>query len=250
VLRTTVATLFLVTFHYTGLVSNVHSQGNPVTVTESDNNTQVNLNVGDTLVVKLPSTPGTGYSWTVAQNNASLLRPVGANAKPSDTGRPGAPGEQIFQFRAVSGGGEALTLLYRRPFEKGVEAAKKFRVLVTINRQSQAKTITVTDDDNNGRVTLNVGDTLVVKLKSNQTTGYSWRVAENNSSLLQPVGDTGKPGKSGLIGAPGTQVFRFRAVGAGGGERLGLLYQRPFESPSIQAAQKFELMIVINRPTR
>jgi predicted secreted protein len=66
--------------------------------------------------------------------------------------------------------------------------------------------------------------------------------------VQQPAGDSSKSGKGGLIEAPGTQVFRFKAVGSGGGESLRLLYQQPFERAGVQAAQKYELMVTIDRP--
>ncbi len=50
--------------------------------------------------------------------------------------------------------------------------------------RTSARTVKITDNDNSGQVTLNVGDTLVVRLRSNPSTGYSWQMAQNDSSLL------------------------------------------------------------------
>jgi inhibitor of cysteine peptidase len=222
------------------------AQGRSVTVGDSDNNTQVNLNVGDKLVVNLTSNLTTGYTWSVASNNQSLLQPLGRNTQSNQTGIIGAPGAQIFRFLAAGAGGEALALVYRRPFEKGVEAARKYRILVTINRQNESKTVTVTDEDNRGSVALNPGDTLMVRLSSNPSTGYSWHVGENNNNLLQPLDESKEPGKSGVLGAPGVQEFKFRAANSGG-TRLGLLSQKPSEGGGVPADRKFELTVTINR---
>jgi inhibitor of cysteine peptidase len=108
--------------------------GNTVTLTEADNNGMVSLSVGDTLVVRLPSNPSTGYSWSVAQNNPGVpLQPIGS---PSFERRedvpPGAPGVQVFRFRAAGGGSSFLRMIYHRPFEPGFDAARRWSAFVTI----------------------------------------------------------------------------------------------------------------------
>ena len=109
-----------------------------------------------------------------------------------------------------------------------------------------AKTVTVTDTDNNGEVNLNPGDTLVVRLTSNPSTGYSWSVAQNDATLLRPLGNMYVRSRSKLMGAPGYQVFRFKAVGSGGGIQLILLYQG--QTRGVQAAKRFQTLVTINRP--
>ena len=116
------------------VVSNAPAEDKTITVGDSANNSRVTLNVGDMLAIKLTSNPSTGYSWSIAQNNASLLQPIKAKTNPSQSGMPRASGTQIFQFRAVNAGGEVLTLIYRRPFEQGVEAARKFLLTVNIKQ--------------------------------------------------------------------------------------------------------------------
>jgi inhibitor of cysteine peptidase len=223
-----------------------------VTVGDNDNNTQVKLNVGDRLVVTLTSNLTTGYLWSVASNNESLLKLIGQNNQSSHTGAIGAPGAQVFRFRAAAAGGEAVSFVYRRPFEKGVEPARKYRVMVTINGQSQSNIVTVTDDDNNGNVALNPGDTLVVRLASNGSTGYSWQVGANNNDLLQPLDESKDAAKSGALGAPGMQEFKFRVGNSGNAAgssnaRLALLYQKPSAGGGVPAERKFELTVTINR---
>lgn len=106
------------------------------------------------------------------------------------------------------------------------------------------KTVTVTDTDNNGEFNLNPGDTLVVRLSSNHTTGYSWQVAQNDASLLRPLGNRYVRSRTKLMGAPGFQVFRFKAVGSGG-TQLILFYQA--QTRGVQAAKKFQILATIKR---
>lgn len=90
----------------------------------------------------------------------------------------------------------------------------------------------LTESDNGKQVTLQPGDTLTVTLESNPTTGYSWQVMELDKAILVQDGDPEykqSPGSGGLVGAGGTETFRFKAVGSGK-TSLELGYMRPWES--------------------
>lgn len=221
------------------------------TVTNADNNSQVTLELGDTLVVRLRSNPSTGYRWSVAQNNPSILAPFGRPTTEGG-GLPGAPGFQVFRFRAVGAGGEALILLYQGP-QRGVRATDTFRLLVVVQRGGDDKVVEVTDADNHGRVMLRTGDILEVQLSANPSTGYTWSVTQGVPFALRQVG--GPVFRRGTIfpgiplfpgigppGAPGYQVFRFRAVSPGGGF-LRLTSQRPFQPGRPVAA--WEILVLV-----
>jgi inhibitor of cysteine peptidase len=79
---------------------------------------------------------------------------------------------------------------------------------------------------------------VTVTLESNPTTGYSWQVMEIDNAILVQEGDPEykqASGTSGLVGAGGTETFRFKAVGTGE-TTLSLGYARPWESvPPIQS---------------
>ena len=219
---------------------------NTVTVTEGDGNTQVTLNPGDTLVVQLNANPSTGYSWQVVQNNPYLLPQIGRGRfQGSDSGMMGAPGKMVFRFRAANAGGEALRMVYSRPFGSGgIPPADTFQLLVVIDR-ARSKTVTLRDGDNDGQCNLDVGDILVVQLTSNPSTGYTWSLAQTDAGLLQQIGSRTIRGRN-MPGAPGIQEFRFRVIGSGGTWLL-FLYQRPGQG-GVEAAQRWENLITINRP--
>jgi predicted secreted protein len=77
------------------------------------------------------------------------------------------------------------------------------------------------------------GEELVVRLESNVTTGYTWKVAELPSQL-RLLDDTYVGPEDGRIGEGGHQELRFRALHAGRG-RLVLEYLRPFEDDAAPA---------------
>ncbi len=104
-----------------------------ITVTEADNQHAVAMASGDTLVVSLKSTPGSGFSWKIAQLDNKVLRQAGEpemvqGAHPM----PGAPATQVFRFVATGGGSIGLELDYVRPWEKNAPPARTFSLGVTV----------------------------------------------------------------------------------------------------------------------
>lgn len=106
------------------------------TLTNSDNNSNTTLKVGDTLTVVLNSNPSTGYSWKVSAVDEKVLQPVGEPqfSLGSKTPVPGAGGTQTFTFNAAGKGKTTLTLIYVRPWETNVTPTPndQFSVNVTV----------------------------------------------------------------------------------------------------------------------
>lgn len=93
-----------------------------VVVTESDDGRGVRLAPGDTLVVALPTTPGTGYAWQVTSKLKGVLAQVGSVVNPAKNKRLGAETRERFFFTAIKPGTARLRLAYRRPFERALPA--------------------------------------------------------------------------------------------------------------------------------
>lgn len=77
-------------------------------------------------------------------------------------------------------------------------------------------------------VGLNTGDTLLVGLQGNPSTGYTWELGFSVPSVIQPAGEADVRPASNLLGANATYTFRLRAVGEGE-VTLIFIYHRPFE---------------------
>jgi len=71
--------------------------------------------------------------------------------------------------------------------------------------------VAVAEADAGGESALVTGDTLVVRLAGNPTTGYDWRVVSANDALLPAAGDPTYAVDSDLTGAGGVYTFRFLA---------------------------------------
>jgi inhibitor of cysteine peptidase len=97
-----------------------------------DDGREVHLQMGQTLVVTLESNPSTGYRWEVAVNDAAILRPMGEPQFQPESAAIGAGGMEIFRFEAVGIGRTHLELIYRRPWEEGVEPLQTFTLRVVV----------------------------------------------------------------------------------------------------------------------
>jgi predicted secreted protein len=88
-------------------------------------------------------------------------------------------------------------------------------VAVPAQEPGSSGAVAVTEADAGGESALVTGDTLVVRLAGNPTTGYDWRVVSANDALLPAVGDPTYAVDSDLTGAGGVYTFRFLAKAAG-----------------------------------
>lgn len=88
----------------------------------------VRPHVGDTLVVRLPGNPTTGYRWVIARRPPTL-RLVASRYAPSTPARLGRGGTYIFRFKVGAGGGP-LRLAYLRPWEKGKPPLRSFTLTI------------------------------------------------------------------------------------------------------------------------
>lgn len=118
-----------------GETGTVTSSAAPATValSESANNSTVELNAGDSLIIDLAGNPSTGYQWQVTESDPALLEQMGdPEFVADDPAAMGSPGRVTLRFRAVGSGRAHLQLAYQRPFEPGVSPEQSFGVEVTV----------------------------------------------------------------------------------------------------------------------
>jgi inhibitor of cysteine peptidase len=105
----------------------------PRILSEADNEANVTIAKGSTLVIRLAANPSTGYSWQLGGDPKLLsLDPTKFEPAKSDKRLVGSPEVQVMQFKAKDSGTASLVLEYRRPWEKNVAPAKTFKVQVTV----------------------------------------------------------------------------------------------------------------------
>jgi inhibitor of cysteine peptidase len=102
--------------------------------------------------------------------------------------------------------------------------------------------VTVTDQNNGKDIDLTSGKTLVVKLGSNRSTGYSWTVSGDPAPLkLEKMSYHKSTKSSPVTGAPGVQIFQFSGS-TSGIATLNLVYRRSWEY-NMPPAKTFRLRV-------
>ena len=106
--------------------------GATVELDVTDSLSEVSLDVGDRVEVRLEANPTTGYSWEVGP------LPDGLQLVSSEFEEPGgslvgAAGTQVFGFDVVGAGGGILRFEYVRVFDDPVVAEKIVEYVVTID---------------------------------------------------------------------------------------------------------------------
>src|SRR5579859_6149533 len=104
------------------------------------------------------------------------------------------------------------------------------------------KTVTVGAAANGHHLSLARGEVLVVKLRSNPSTGYSWDLLKVTGHGLREDGKSSyepTPEATPLPGSGGMVTFRFAAAGKGAGH-IELVYRRPWEK-NIKPVRTFTL---------
>ena len=103
---------------------------------------------------------------------------------------------------------------------------------------------TASAQDAGKTVSLKVGQTLEVRLRSQPGTGAIWSVAPGSTNLLKYEGAKSE-GAANIPGGFETEVLTFTATGAGKGQ-LKLEYSRPWEE-TVPPEKTFSLTVDVSR---
>ena len=115
-----------------GLSGAANAAGQSLALDETRNGGQVSLSPGQELTIKLPSSPGAGYSWGLCGQDIQPLRMEGEPGQLKGGSQTlGAPEYQLFRFKALEPGQVELKLQYKRPWEQKAPE-KTFSVKVTV----------------------------------------------------------------------------------------------------------------------
>jgi inhibitor of cysteine peptidase len=105
-----------------------------VIVTLTDNGASIIVVEGQVLVVKLEAQPGTGYGWQVDTLPPILQQTGERSTEPlvptQSVDIVGDTVYQVFQFQPIHAGQDTLTLVYRRPWEVGVDPLQTFTIQI------------------------------------------------------------------------------------------------------------------------
>jgi inhibitor of cysteine peptidase len=105
------------------------------------------------------------------------------------------------------------------------------------------KTVTITDKDMNKFVRLNVGQTVILSLDGNPSTGYNWKITAKDKRILRQIGGASFTPASNAIGAGGKVKFEFKVVGFGR-TTLSLAYLRPWDI-NVPPVKRFNVDLIV-----
>ena len=103
--------------------------------------------------------------------------------------------------------------------------------------------ISIGAGDSGKTITLHEGDTLIVTLDGNTTTGYNWLLQTMDPAILKQIGEPAYAPESDSPGAPGRISLTFQAVKSGQAD-LVLNYIRSFEK-DVAPLHTFEVTVVV-----
>lgn len=105
--------------------------------------------------------------------------------------------------------------------------------------------VTLAGGDSGREIEVAPEGTIVIRLDSNPTTGYSWAVDSLDDEVLTLTQDTYEAPVNGAIGQGGIQELRF-ASGASGESELVLKYWRPWEGDA-SVVERFTINVVVEK---
>lgn len=223
------------------------AQARIVTLTANDNGRQVNLEIGDRLVVRLPARYGGGFAWRVMQNSPGMLSFVMGNTLPGvSSGVPGAGSTSEFRFTAIGAGGEDLAFISAVPGGGLSPLGDYFHVYLTIDAPGgAAKNVDIAEGGNRGRVTVDQGDQVTVKLGTTAGSGHRWVAVPTPGNVVQLVEDKQQAAgrDNAALGTPAEEVFRFKALNPGEAT-VRFLYLDPSQE-TLPPARTFEMQVQV-----
>ena len=217
-----------------------------ISVDASHNGKEIEVPVGQSLIINLESNPSTGFGWTLMDITDQIVLNETSNKfvspEQSDPPKVGVSGTEVWQFRALKPGKSTVTMGYGRSWES-VAPAETF--ILTVNVVSENPIGISVDGSHNGKeIEVPVGQSLIINLESNPSTGFGWSIREitdqavlNETSNRFVSPDQTDPPK---VGVGGTEVWQFGALKPGK-STITMVYSRIWES--VPPAETFVLTV-------
>ena len=119
---------------------NPGSQGRLVEVSYDDFQAQkhisqeIELNYPESLVVSLANNHSTGFQWSqnATISDAGVLSQYEHNVVPPSNSVPGAPGKDVWTFKALKTGTATISMSYSQPWQGGTQNEWTFTLKVTV----------------------------------------------------------------------------------------------------------------------
>ncbi len=223
-------------------------EGQVIVVKPAIKGTSARLNVGDLLVIELPSIPTEGWTWVPELLDTSVLEQIGEAEYTPGTDPNDAGGIYRLQFRAVRPGKINIGLLYVN-YGSATGAPEVPMSSDSFGMEVEViggRTVVVTPAVKGNSARLNVGDQLVIEIPTIPTEGWTWVPDGLDSRILEQSGDTVYIAGTDPNDAGGIYRLQFTAVGSGS-TNLTLLYvnANQGDGPSL-SSNSFGMEVIVN----
>jgi inhibitor of cysteine peptidase len=115
--------------------------------------------------------------------------------------------------------------------------------LFFLHSKGIAKDVYVSEKDQGGTISLDIGDQLKIRLHGNLTTGYTWKMISDGKDCLKFDHHSFMPFRI-CAGSGGIFTFTFQAV-AKGASTVSLNYLRPWEK-NVPVARSFTINVTVS----
>lgn len=103
------------------------------TISKAQSGSSIHVKVGDSVVVRLPENPTTGFRWSVDAAGEPVLMPAGDDYILGQDAGVGGGGERVFCFTAKSPGNATLRLKNWRHWEGEASVMDRFTLAVEVS---------------------------------------------------------------------------------------------------------------------
>lgn len=95
---------------------------------------QIEVKFQQEFYIELDANPTTGYIWTVVDTLPSIKNSLQSSIFRKSSDLLGAPGKQIFTFKANFTDKVELKLIYHREWEKNIEPIDSYSVFIEVKK--------------------------------------------------------------------------------------------------------------------
>jgi inhibitor of cysteine peptidase len=103
-----------------------------ITLSENDSGKTIEVTQGDTIEIRLPENPTTGYQWAVEEVDENILTLQSSEYVLPQDPRIGEGGTRVVQFQAKQARSGEVALKYWREWEGDSSIIKRFRIDVRV----------------------------------------------------------------------------------------------------------------------
>lgn len=103
-----------------------------VTLLYTDSGKSIEVQSGDTVIVRLDENPTTGFQWAIDKSNDAILTLQNSDYAPASDSKVGSGGQRVFTFKAQSTGAVDLQLKLWRQWEGDQSITDRFVAILQI----------------------------------------------------------------------------------------------------------------------